>query len=163
MKFRKTVKILQWNAEGIRQKEELVKFLVEQRVDIACIQESRLKDVTVFNIPGYTAIRKERGVSRRGDQTNVVGGGVLTLVKNDIAFTERPSPTVSQDQTTEWLWIAVHLSKTQKLELHNIYVPPIRTSTADQRIQCFDLTNLTLTPDTILLGDINCHHPLWDD
>ena len=164
VKFRKTVKILQWNAEGIRQKkEELVKFLAEQRVDIACIQESRLKDVTVFNIPGYTAIRKERGVSRRGDQTNVVGGGVLTLVKNDIAFTERPSPTVSQDQTTEWLWITVHLSKTQKLELHNIYVPPIRTSTTDQRIQCFDLTNLTLTPDTILLGDFNGHHPLWDD
>ena len=57
----KHLKILQWNAEGILNKKmSLNERLKKEDIDIACIQETHLKDALRLNIRGYEVIRTDR-------------------------------------------------------------------------------------------------------
>ena len=56
-----TLKIMQWNAEGlVKKKTELENILKEESIDICCIQETHLKKDKTFQIRGYQCIRTDR-------------------------------------------------------------------------------------------------------
>ena len=44
----------------------------------------------------------------------------------------------------------------------NVYVPPIRSSPTDGRTDSFSTSILPSSRNLFILGDFNCHHPLWD-
>ena len=44
----------------------------------------------------------------------------------------------------------------------NVYVPPIRSSPTDGRTDSFSPSILPSSRNLFILGDFNCHHPLWD-
>ena len=80
--------VLHWNANGILSSfNELAHFLKKNHVDICMVQETRLlpRD-SLPHLPGYVAIRRDRpaGLPRAAGR----GGGLLTLVKDDLPFCE---------------------------------------------------------------------------
>ena len=44
----------------------------------------------------------------------------------------------------------------------NAYAPPIRSSPTDDRTDSFSPSILPSSRNLLILGDFNCHHPLWD-
>ena len=44
----------------------------------------------------------------------------------------------------------------------NVYAPPIRSSPTDGRTDSFSPSTLPSSRNLFILGDFNCHHPLWD-
>ena len=75
-----TLRIVHWNAEGVRQKKlELQQFLKEQEIDVCCIQGTRLNSTHRFSLRGY--------VLHRVDRADRPKGGVHSLVKSSIPST----------------------------------------------------------------------------
>ena len=75
------LKIIQWNAEGVRLKKmELQYFLKLKAIDVCCIQETHLSSSHRFFIRGYEVFRQDR--------ENRPKGGLLTLVRNNIPAAE---------------------------------------------------------------------------
>ena len=86
MEANEEFKILQWNANSIRQRKEFIQYLYENEVEIACIQETQLKTHNKFDIKGYNIVRKDRNSERKG-------GGVATLIEESISFMKKEVPS----------------------------------------------------------------------
>ncbi len=58
----KEIRILQWNCNGVRKKQAVLKNLLErQKIDIAFIQETHLNPYHQFDLgPNYVIHRKDR-------------------------------------------------------------------------------------------------------
>ena len=64
---------MQWNAEGVQKKKQALQvFLKENKIDIACIQETHLNQNIKFFVRGYDIFRRDRMTGHKG--------GVLTLI-----------------------------------------------------------------------------------
>ena len=61
-----TLKVMQWNAEGLmRKKTELEHRMNKENIDICCIQETHLLKDKTFKVRGYKCFRTDRGGDRR--------------------------------------------------------------------------------------------------
>ena len=185
-KTRSRLQIISWNAEGLRPKQdELLRWLCDTKADVVAIQEAQLAANKTPSLQGYqTAVVSRRARGRRTTGP-VKGGDVLILVRDGLPFSViEDSPLPPQDDTTEWCAVKVHLvssssqntssqnassqntssssSKTNSLTIYNIYRPPIRTSEADERTDHFELSGFPTSPEVIITGDVNGHHPAWD-
>ena len=70
-----TLKVMQWNAEGlIRKKTELEHIMNKENIDICSIQETHLQKDKTFKVRGYQCFR---GGDRRK-------GGIITMIKSNI-------------------------------------------------------------------------------
>uniref|UniRef100_A0A1I8HE60 Reverse transcriptase domain-containing protein n=1 Tax=Macrostomum lignano TaxID=282301 RepID=A0A1I8HE60_9PLAT len=161
-KCKKTIRVstvLQWNADGIRNKmgelEELVQRL---KVDVVMIQESKLDSVSrTPKIPGFTTVRKDRRTLRSSETYK--GGGLLTLIRQEIPFRRLKGWSGG---TVEGCRIVINLSAKQRLVLTNIYRPPIRRNAGADCREHPDI-DLWLKPHQreIIAGDFNLHHTTW--
>ena len=138
------LKIVQWNAEGVRlKKTELQHFLKLKAIDVCCIQETHLSSSHRFFIRGYEVFRQDR--------ENRPKGGLLTLVRNNIPAAEIQR-SGQADLDTEYLGVKLVLAGTP-VTVFNIYSPP------DKQIQ---LHNIKVEPQSwIITGDFNSHSPSW--
>ena len=134
-----TLKILQWNAEGLQHKKSaLAKVLQDGKIDIACIQETHLNENMRCTIRGYQSFRKDR----KGHK-----GGVIIFIKNDIAVNENLT-----DVNLELLSIKLAKYKTQ-YTIYNCYCPPT---------ECLPLEDIETQDESfIVVGDFNSHSPSW--
>ncbi len=106
------------------------------------------KDTTP-SFPGFCAIRAYRPTNQRG-------GGLLTLIRDDLVFQkigEEYSPPL------ERLTVQVQLSRRKWATIHNIYAATIRSAGITDRL---DFARLQMGHLTFLGGDLNTHSPLWD-
>ena len=113
----KTFNILQWNANGIGNKQtELSIFLEAHNVKVAAIQESKLTAKSRSpNIQNYTLVRHDR---RQGP-----GGGLLFFIHNSVSFTRKSLSTTSKnDPHLEELTISITMDNTELL-ITNVYIP----------------------------------------
>ena len=134
------VKILQWNAEGLQHKKQaLTTVLNREKIDIACIQETHLNERIRFSMRGYQCFRKDRKERHKG--------GIITLVKNDIAANE-----VETDENIEMQGIKFAKTKLQ-YTLFNCYCPP----TEPLKLETIALQD----EKCIVVGDFNSHSPSW--
>ena len=104
----KTFNILQWNANGIGNKQtELSIFLEAHDIKVAAIQESKLTAQSRSpNIQNYTLVRQDR---RQGP-----GGGLLIFIHNTVSFTRKPMSTTSKnDPHLEELTISIAMDNTE--------------------------------------------------
>ena len=150
-----SIRLLQWNCCGIRSKQsELDEILRSQKIDVACIQESKLRvgDATP-SFPGYTSVRCDRR------NTTVAGGGLVTIVKNDLPFQRQQSPSVGN---LELLSIRLILGRSGFLHIVNAYRPPVRPSSTDPRTVESEWHALPSGPGFIIMGDVNAHDVMWD-
>ena len=137
-----TLRIMHWNAEGVRQKKlELQQFLKTQKLDVCCIQETHLDNMHRFSIRGYEI--------HRVDGADRPKGGVLTLVK-----TSTPSAEVQRSEKADTEYITVKLILPDRnLTICNLYSPPNKA------------INLQIlqpnSKDWMIVGDFNSHSPSW--
>ena len=159
---RSLLHIVGWNAEGLRSKiPELQSWLPSVKADVVAIQEAQLSANSAIRIPGFQPpvyTRRQRG---RITGSTAKGGDVAIYVRGGIPF----SPLTDQcthpaDDSTEICGIRL-LTKTP-IDIVNVYRPPIRRAPDDERQDHFDPAALPTSESTIILGDFNAHHPLWD-
>ena len=147
-----TFNVLQFNANGIGNKlTELGVVLERNKVKVAVIQESKLTSKSKNPcIRNYTTVRKDRPHGH--------GGELLVFIHESITFSKQPSsPETLSDPHLEELTIKADIGNT-KLIISNIYIPP--ASSCSNGYQS-SIEHLLTTPDTLILGDFNAHHPSW--
>ena len=115
------------------------------------IQESRLSSNSKTpSIQNFTTVRKDRHQGQ--------GGGLLTLIHKSINFTR--TPELPETLVEPYLGELTMTAKPGDTELiiTNVYIPPA-TSCAGGYLSYLD--HLTMTTDTLILGDFNAHHLAW--
>ena len=130
----KTFNILQWNANGIGNKQtKLSIFLEAHKVKVAAIQETKLTAKSGSpNIQNYTLVRHDL---RQGS-----GGGLLFIyIHNSASFTRKSLSTTSKnDPHLEELTISIAMDNTELL-ITNVYIPrpvPVMSVIHHQSITC---------------------------
>ena len=162
-----SLRVLQWNAGGLRARStELLHFLSSHPVDLICIQESNLNSSSSFRIPGFSVLRSDRTHSRSGilssDATHA-SGGVVIFVRQGLSFSELSTTSLSSlDPYSDYVGVNISLNKSSSVSFLNMYAPPIRSSPTDGRTDSFSPSILPSSRNLFILGDFNCHHPLWD-
>ena len=143
-----TFNVLQLN--GNRNKlTELEVVLERNKVKLAVMQESKLSPKSKNPcIQNYTTVRKDPSHGQ---------GGLLIFIHRSITFSKQPSPESLSDPNLEELSIKAELGNT-KLIISNIYIPPASSSSNGYHSS---IEHLLTTPDTLILGDFNAHHPSW--
>ena len=162
------LRILQWNAGGLSfsRRAELIAFLSGNQYDLIFLQETHLSSTKKFQIPGYYTLHTDWTFVRQGPVSSGIhntGGGVLTLIHSDLAFSPVSVASLSsQDPYSDYTCVKVLLSNHSPLQFLNLYSPPIRNTPSDSRTRTFYPHILPNSPDTFILGDFNAHHPTWD-
>ena len=143
-----TLRILQWNADGINPKiAELQHFTETNKIDVAMIQETKLTaDKRTPRLYGYTPVRADR------PDAQFPGGGLLFYIKHNIAFRKIGQ---AKNGSVEAQSISVQTSRKKWLDLTNVYVPP------GNRDNC-DISWIPSADACIIAGDFNGHSKLWD-
>ena len=161
-KAKEELVIAVWNAGGLKSKiKTLEVWCKENNVDVVMIQEVQQKKPTKmlgFNHPVQVNRTRARLLANKVGSS----GGVAIYTREGIRYskaTERPF--VQEDDVTEWCGIHVYNNK-KKLTLHNVYRPPIRSSTDDDRVDRFGTSKWSGRENEIIAGDLNAHHPMWD-
>ena len=76
----------------------------------------------------------------------------------------RTRPVPPEDRTTEYAGIRIFPADAanQTVDIHNLYVPPINSSLAeDDRVQNWNTSNLPTSENTFIFSDTDCHGS-WD-
>ena len=133
--------IFQWNCNGLlAHQNEFKQHLAENFYDVICLQETFLKPTKNFRLSGYSVVRKDRiGMGK---------GGLVTLVKDSINYTE-----ISSRDGIECILVKIK-SGNSYITIANLYIPP------DQDID-INLISSIFTPKTIIVGDLNSKNTLW--
>ena len=134
---------MQWNCNGIyAHHNELRNYLAVNRnkCDVICLQETFLKPEKSFSLPGYNVVRRDR---IEGDK-----GGLLTLIKDTINYTEICSPNSIECQILNIKLLSSYL------RIVNIYLPP------NKPVNKMELNSL-FGRCTLITGDINAKSKLW--
>ena len=157
------LRILQWNADSVALKlPELESFLVAHRVDICLLQESKLRaGRSTPRLSGYTVLRRDRTTSGSSDAPR--GGGLLTIIKEDVAFRQVELVRDCPGSSLETLGVEVVTGDGSSLSILNVYCPPIRVLPGESRTAGFDPSVLPSGRRVVIGGDVNAHSPLWDD
>ena len=146
----KNIKIMFWNARSIvKKKEEFSKIIPD--FDIAVCVESWLNDkIKSFNFPGFKTFRKDR--------SHGTGGGILLVIRNNIAYTEIDNLRCSET-SVELAGIRI-TNFHPNINLIICYRPPDETFSQSSWDEIISVTNEM--ENTILLGDFNSHHTSWN-
>ena len=154
--------VVSWNAKGLRPKQaELQRWLPTVRADVVAVHEAQLPKVAAPRLAGYQSpvvVRQARG---RTTGAALRDGDVCLFVRAGLPFTVLDGTVLADgDDSTEIC--GIRILGQSPLDLINIYRPPIR-STNDEREDRFDPRRLPETRQTLLVGDVNAHHPDWDN
>ena len=147
---RDSLNIMQWNVDGLGTKTvELTDRLNSENIDICAIQETKLKDSDQSpTIKGYRP-------AGRSDRKGMKFGGVTFYVKDSLNFEQGQK---SANAGTESSTIRVKLSRAKWIDITSVYTPPSHTT---HRVS-FAPQHIPATPNSIILGDMNGHDPIWD-
>ena len=154
-------------AGGLRARStELLHFFSSHPVDHICIQESDLNSFSSLRIPGFSALHSDRTHSRSGilspDATHA-SGSVIIFIRQGLSFSELSTSSLSLlDPYSDYAGVNISLNNSSSVSFLNVYAPPICSSPTDGRTDSFSPSILPSSRNLFILGDFNCHHPLWD-
>jgi len=108
-----TFRILQFNLAGLRSRQvELLKFLQDEQIDVACVQETNLGGGAEPPRGWQLVGRMDRRVNRDGQPTRIHNGKVAFLVQEGVHYEDKPDVATSavapNDDTTECSAIKIH-------------------------------------------------------
>ena len=108
------LKIMQLNINSLNNKKEELKILIiENKPDIITLNETKMIYNEKVEIPGYTAVYSHRIGNKRG-------GGVATLLKNNIKFDKIQKIQIEKHEIIK---IDLHFQE-KIIHLVNCYIPP---------------------------------------
>lgn len=135
------MKIVSWNACGLRQNvQEVRHYLESEDIDIMLLNETKLTEDVNIQIKNYKFIRKDRTAH---------GGGVGILIKQNICFQQLKSiPDVSIEH------VGIRLE-------NNIYIFAVYNNPRNLFIDRELLALTSLGNKVLLIGDLNARHVNW--
>lgn len=147
------LKILQYNCNGLRGNiHDILRFMEKHNILIAAIQETKMTvraNITTLN---HSLVRLDR---ERGG----IGGGLAFLIHKSIQYSivTLPPPTnVSPPIEQQAISIT---SGTNTITLVNIYIPPVSSC---PNASFTNIEHILEEGHSIIMGDFNGHHPLWN-
>ena len=154
------MRLAQWNCDNLRAKiPELEVWLREHRVDVAVLQETKLReeDGTV-RVRGYEMVRRDRWRGRGNIWTR--GGGLAVLVREGWRYRELPSG-IAADGVMEAQCVEVTSRDGEAWRVANVYIPPESRGALEEE----ELNRLTGEGEEgwVVCGDFNAHHRSWDE
>ena len=158
--------VLQWNAGGLQARStELLHFLSSHPVDLICIQESNLNSPSSFRIPGFSALHSDRTNSRSGilsrDATHA-SGSVVAFVRQGLSFSKLFTSCLSLlDPYSDYVGINISHNKSPH-SLFLMCMPPYSLFLSSWQNRFLFSLHPSSSRNLFILGDFNCHHPLWD-
>ena len=101
----------------------------------------------------------------RNDGLHKEGGGLITLIRDNITFTTTDIASTINTLNTELQMVKVHNNNTKHTTIANIYILPrdstfthYKTTDTDKQHCIQHITNI---PHSVLTGDVNAHSTLW--
>ena len=99
------------------------------------------------------------------DRLHKAGGGLITLIRDNITFTTTDIPSTINTHNTELQMVKVHINNTKHIIIANIYIPPRDTTSTHYKTADMDLQHciqyITNIPHSVLTGDVNAHSTFW--
>ena len=144
---------------------ELLHFLSSHPVDLICIQESNLNSSSSFRIPGFSPLCSDRTHSWSGilsSDTTHASCNVVIFVRQGLSSELSTSFLSLLDPYPDYVGVNISLSNSSSVSFLNVYAPLIHSSPTDGRTDSFSPSILPSFRNLFILGDFNCHHPLWD-
>lgn len=139
------LRVLEWNAQGIRHKTiELLDLLKRKNIDILLVNETFLVPTIKLFLDGYTIYRKDRTSH---------GGGVAIAIKS--ALSHEPLPHINTS-IIENVSILLHHNN-KKIVFSSVYNP--------KDSPFFKADMLKLIPknaEYFIFGDLNARHRFWN-
>lgn len=146
-KMSNDIKIVAWNANGIRQHiGELEIFLKLNKVDICLISETHLAKSQNVRISNFICYHSPH-------PTDTARGGSAILIKNNIQHYLDPNVSNHVMQVTT---ISIGV-KNKQLKVAAIYCPPNCSSVEEDYVNLFK----ALGANFIIGGDFNAKHSFW--
>ena len=122
--------------------------------------------LTHLPLSGFSVLRSDRTHSRSGilsSDASHASGGVVIFFRQGLSFSELSTTSLSSlDPYSDYVGVNISLNKSSSVSFLNVYAPPIRSSPTDGRTDSFSPSILPSSRNLFILGDFNCHHPLWD-
>lgn len=136
-------KILQWNCHSVsNKKSDLIYLINEYHPCILAVSETWLRPDSNFRLSGYVDVRKDR----------LDGfGGVALFFKNNILFSHISIPSTHSNG------FEAVAARVEDLTIVSLYIP-IPSKSIIRRLSA--VLN-SLPKPLLVLGDLNCHHPVW--
>ena len=99
------------------------------------------------------------------DRLHKAGGGLITLIRDNIIFTTTDIPSSINTHNTELQMVKVHINNTKHITIANIYRHPRDSTsthykTADTDIQQHCIQYITNISYSVVTGDVNAHSTL---
>lgn len=145
------LRVLYWNCHGIQNKyEDIIKLAND--FDVIALQETLLNPDKNISFRNFHTFRKDR--------VTPGGGGLLTMVRNDIC-TQKIDTTYHKEGTLETLTIKLEIEG-KPVHLTNLYRPP-RDDTNFRRTKQWRKLLQSLDQDVnhLIMGDYNTHSSTW--
>lgn len=144
------LKILSWNADGIKNKISLLSYYLHLlKIDVLCLQETHLSPYNKFYIPGYYVYRSDRMTQHNFGRK----GGVAIAVKNTI---EHYHLNNLQASTFENVRIIIKTKELASLQISSIYKRPNKPYKQGDIFPFFNTTQYSF-----ISGDFNAKHSAW--
>ena len=141
-------------------------FFLSHPLGLICIQKSNLNSSSSFRIPGFSTLRSDHthswfGILSRG--ATHASGGVIIFVRQGLSFSKLSTSSLSLlDPYSDYVGVNISFNNFSSLSFLNVYDPPISSSPTDGRTDFFSPSIFPSSRNLFILGDFNCHQPLWD-
>ena len=148
-----TLKVLYWNADGVVNKiHQLYDFMIENFIDVACIQETFLKPNVILHAhPDFRCYRNDRLDRSKG--------GVMIIIRKLIKHHQLPH---LHTNLIENLPLEI-ICNNRKIQLICLYVPGGATRTDIQQHLSNDVATIVNRRTTFFaMGDLNAKHQIWN-
>ena len=148
----KRLKVLYWNANGIRQKSvELFHFMIARKIPIACINETKLKPGIRLSHPDFNIVRLDN------PDGPTAHGGVMIIIHRSIQYKVINSFNL---QLMEAVGVELTTNGLRQLRIFAAYL----TGTARNHNYVSyrnDIISLTSLSNSLIAGDLNSKHHYW--
>ena len=126
---------------------------------------SRIPILNQLPLSGFSALRSDRTHSRSSILSRDVmhaSGGIIIFVRQGLSFSEFSTSFLSLlDPYSNYVDFNISLNNFPSLSFLNVHAAPIRSSPTDGKTDSFLPSILPSSTNLFILGDFNCHHPLW--
>jgi exonuclease III len=148
-------KILQWNVRSIRSRSpDLASVFFSEKCSIALLSETWLRPDQKFSLPYFNLIRADRADGYGG----VAIAAHRSIQIKKISVDNSLSINLSR-QSIDLVDIEAFSNTKNSLKLWSLYIPPSSNLPIRLLNEIFQL----IDPMSILGGDLNGHHPSWDN